>query len=299
MAKNIISMNISGAAKLMQDLPLREKISMVRHFGLNAIELHPYREWSGGLFNLSGRELKATKSLFAGLDGISIHAPMGDTPSVKDAQKRAEAIQGIRDSLRAGAFIGATVAVVHCRAAYIETDEDEKIVAEIYHDLGDYAEALGLLLAVETSTDLTSTQKFLRIIDAISHDNVGATIDTGHLLRCLTETEKQSENLPEIYNEIVITCTRELLRRGKLFHVHLNDVRVKNLWDHYGMGLGFVDFPRFFRTLVEGGYEGMLAMEIHRGDSDETGCITMEEMQSAVNFVKQELERARAVPASD
>jgi len=286
---NIVGVNISGAAKVLQDLSVEEKIEFVRGLGVNAVELHPYREWpaeQGGLFGQTGESLKSLGGLFKSLDAVSIHAPMGDTPTVKDQAKRAEAIEGVRDSLRAASFLGAGVAVVHIRAAYMETPEDEQEAARVYRDLGDYAQALGVKVAVETSTDLQSTAQFLRFIETIAHENVGATLDTGHLLRCMSEEEKSSDAAAGIYNDLMLGCANDLLQMGKLWHVHLNDVRRKNFLDHYGMGMGFVDFESVFTLLRKYDYAGMLLLEVHRGDSDEVGSITREEIQAAVDFVK-------------
>ncbi|NOZ24440.1 MAG: GNAT family N-acetyltransferase [Planctomycetes bacterium] len=296
--KDDIAINVSGAAVQFLNRNLAEKVEVARVFGLNSIELHPYKEWES-FFDLPGAELRRIKETAEALDRISVHAPMGDTFTILDDEKAQEAMDGDCDSIRAAGFLGAETVVIHVRMKYVESDGHKRRAADFIRDLGEYGQCFGVTIAVETSTDLRAPEDLADIIRYTNHPNVGVTIDTGHLLNCLSDADKKAEDVAVRYNAMLHKTLDLFLAEKKVYHIHLNDIRAGKLWDHYGMGLGFVDFDGTIEKLLGSGYRGILAMEIHRGDGDEVSSITAEEIQAATDFTKMLVAKHRSARGTD
>jgi len=83
-----LAINISGAAKCLEPMTFFEKVEFAKGCGVDAIELHPYKEWPGeGQFPFAGVEVEEAKRIrecCAALNGLSIHALMGQTFSSDD-----------------------------------------------------------------------------------------------------------------------------------------------------------------------------------------------------------------------
>lgn len=283
-----IGVNISGAARFLQPVSVEDKLAFVHSCGVEAFEIHPYKEWPtppGPLPLLPAAELARLREEARGFARISVHSLMGQTFSSGDDSLCEEAVLGNRRAIREAAFLGAEAVVIHCRMYEFDQPAVVDRVIPILEDVAEYGRLFGVRVCLETPTDVTCADHFLGLFDRVEHPGLLATLDTGHLLACLDEETRGSDCVGRVYNDLVCEVARGLLERGKLGHVHLNDVRT-DLRDHYGMGLGFVDFPRLFEVLASGAYEGMLVLEIHRGDDGTTGGITEQEFREAVAYVR-------------
>jgi len=284
-----IALNISGAANFLIPMPFAEKVKLAQDLGLSSVEFHPYQEWrgeAGPLFGRSGRELTSVLDLCRQLDRISIHAIVGPTIVTVDPKLRAKRVAGNKMSIVDAALLGAEVVVIHCRMAEITQLDVMQRVRPVLTDLAEYGAALGVRIAVETPTDLRHPDHFVSLMETFDHPNLGATLDTGHLLGCLGKDVKDSEDLPEKYNDVLFSLARDLLALGKLSHVHLNDIVADTLKDHYGMGIGFVDFRHVLGLAQDGGYRGIYVLEIHRGPNGVRGSLTHDECREAVELIK-------------
>ena len=280
-----VAINISGAAAFMQSMSFAEKVAFATTCGVNAIELHPYKEFPDGLLRLDADARERIRALCVGLNAISVHALMGQTIASDDEQARHQAAEGNKTAIDEAAFLGSRAVIIHCRMARIREPEVRNRVVPILRTLGEYGEDRSVRVCLETPTDLREPAQFEQLIEDVDHDNVGATIDTGHLLASLDEAAKKPDTVAEAYNSMLFDLTREVVAMGKLFHLHLNDIVSATLADHYGIGLGFVDFGRVLRFVNENGYAGMLALEIHRGPGGAVGSITPDEFRDAVHYV--------------
>jgi len=290
--KSQVAANISGAAEFLKPQGFFEKVAFARSCGVNAIELHPYQEWPEGgrsLLELEDADREAVRECCLTLDGISVHALMGQTFASDDEELRGEAIAGNLRAIEEAQFMGSRAVVVHCRMSRIAEPVVLDRVIPILKQLADHGEAHNVRVCLETPTDLRDPAQFVGLFEEVDHPWLGATIDTGHLLSCVDEDTKKTPRVVEVYNETLCGLTREIVAMGKLFHVHLNDIRIRGdaLPDHYGIGLGFVDFERVLGSVKESGYDGLLALEIHRGPGGEVGSITPDEFREAVDYVKQ------------
>ncbi len=272
-----------------------EKIDFARGCGLNAVELHPYKEWpadAAPLLELPPDQRARIHDACAGLDAVSVHALMGETFASDDPALREEARRGDHLAIEEAAFLGARAVVVHCRMRAIDQRSVLDRVLPVLTELAEHARDRGVNVCLETPTDLRRPEHFLALFERVQHPNLGAVIDTGHLLACLDEETRRSPRVADAYNELLFNLTREPLRMGKLYHVHLNDIRADTLADHYGIGLGFVDFPRIIGEMKRAGYAGLLAMEIHRGPSGEVGGLSPEGFRDAASYVRRVCESA-------
>lgn len=285
-----LAINISGAAKCLEPLTFFEKVAFAKNCGVDAIELHPYKEWPGeGQFPFAGveaEEAKRIRECCAALNGLSIHALMGQTFSSDDPALRDEAIAGNKLAIRQAEFLGSHAVVVHCRMEHIDAPAVWERVEPVLLDLAEYGAERGVRVCLETPTDLRDPTHFLSIFECAQHPNLGATLDTGHLLSCLDDEAKPPDRVADAYNGLLSGLACRLLAMGKLFHVHLNDIVAATLADHYGIGLGFVDFSRVLGEMQRRGYDGLLAMEIHRGPDGLVGSLAPEGFRQAAAHVR-------------
>lgn len=286
--KERVAINLTSAAKFLAAQAFLERIEFAKSCGLAAVEFHPSREWPADktrLFMLQEPELKRVRDCCQQIAGLSVHGPMGKTVAVPQASVRRQVTRDSKLAIREAAFLGATAVVVHCHMGEIDQPEVAGRVAPVLAGWAKYGQEFGVKVCLETPTDLRDPSHFTALIQQIDHPNLGATIDTGHLLKCLDEETKHSPRVAQAYNDMLLDLTRAVMSLGKLFHMHLNDIGADTLADHYGMGLGFVDFERVLKAVMDDGYEGLLVLEIHRGAGGEAGGITEDEFRQAVRHV--------------
>jgi sugar phosphate isomerase/epimerase len=113
--------------------------------------------------------------------------------------------------------------------------------------LGEYAQALGLQIALELEpfklSLVNDVDSMVRFLDDVGHPAVRANIDVSHL---------QLSHTPA-----------EALRRlkGKAIHVHISDCNGKVHGD-LPPGRGVVDFGPYLREIKELGIDGAVSIEL-------------------------------------
>ncbi len=116
-----------------------------------------------------------------------------------------------------------------------------------------YAEEKGVRLAVETGSHGAdfpgSPEELLHSVEV--HENVGITLDIGHLY---LSAQDRSGNEEKWISHVI-----EMLKE-KLVNIHIHDNR-GNSDDHMPPGQGDIDFKPIIRTLKEN-YEGPLILEL-------------------------------------
>ncbi len=129
----------------------------------------------------------------------------------------------------------------------IRPEDQWKWAVENVHYLGDYAESLGLEIAIELEpfrlslvNDLKKMKKFL---DDVGHKAVKANLDISHLALASVKAE-------EIHT-----------LKGRIAHVHFSDCDGKVHGD-LPPGRGVVDFPPYLRALKEVGFDGTVSIEL-------------------------------------
>lgn len=131
-------------------------------------------------------------------------------------------------------------------------------IARISEEVGQYAKSLGITLCFHphAGTLVFTREQIDFFLGNTNPDFVSLCIDTAH-------------------TTIADICPRDLARayKDRIGFVHLKDVdpaykdaadaREKMAFFH-ALGLGTVDFPGFVKTLREGGYDGVLCVELDR-----------------------------------
>jgi sugar phosphate isomerase/epimerase len=196
--------------------------------------------------------------------------PIAADRAIRDKSRR-ELLRSVDDS----GFWGASVATIHVVSEKnVPFREAKAELVELYRELGDRAAKYRTRLAIETTRPYSAAE-YLSLVEAVGRDNVGATVDTGHMSFFdkdlpFAKEERSTPAAIRRYNDLLLEIVRSL--GPKLFHFHVHDVRASDWRDHYVPGTGIVDFPRLFKHLNEVGYPGLLAAEIlHYEGSQEAG----------------------------
>jgi len=171
-------------------------------------------------------------------------------------------------------YFGAEMVTVHAgvRAADREQAEFLSDRVQYLRQLGDRAGELGVRIGVETEGG--AYDDYVRMIEAVDHPSVGATIDVGHCgyfaeVRGIDDLDERVEAL----NERICRLVAELGNRILLFHTH--NIRRSDWRDHRSVPDGVIDFRRLFQQCREIDYRGDFDIELEEEDretkSRETG----------------------------
>ena len=194
---------------------------------------------------------------------VSTHAPFVDmapfspNPALRDAARgqMVAAIEGV-------ASLGATTTTTHVSAKpTFEWPSYRQEVIDLYRRLGDLAGEAGVTVTIETGWP-ADIDEFAQLLWDIDHPAIGANVDVGHLPkdRALAGTEEGVAR----YNDELERHLRSLA--GKLWHMHLHDVRASDFRDHRAAGRGIIDYQRLMQVAVEVGFDGMYVFELEEPD---------------------------------
>ena len=133
-----------------------------------------------------------------------------------------------------------------------------KIVADAERVASEFG--LDLVFHPHVATYVETPEECERFFDAASHTNIGLCLDTGHCVYGQGDSVREAEKY-----------------KNKLRLVHVKDCNAKVLEEARGnkwtfeeaiehkvftvIGQGNIDFPAFFRTLVQNGYSGWSVVE--------------------------------------
>lgn len=132
-------------------------------------------------------------------------------------------------------------------------------------EMGDYAARAGIRIGVENAGG--GYEGYIALIEGIDHPAVGATLDIGH---CAYFEEVKS--LPSLRARIrrLNDLIEELVGRlgGKLFNLHLHNVRASDWKDHRSLPDGVIDIPRLVDRLKAIGYKGLFVIELEEPEAE-------------------------------
>ena len=126
--------------------------------------------------------------------------------------------------------------------------------AQLCEIANDLCTRLNLRYAFENHAEKTYAEIFAQI-DNAKHDRVGVALDTGW---CGTQGID------------AVDATKRLLDSGKLFIVHLKDVKAPGQHDTCTLGDGIVPCEQITRLLARSGWQGDIAIEHEPYDHDPT-----------------------------
>lgn len=146
-------------------------------------------------------------------------------------------------------------------------------IAEILKETVKRAEDAGIRLAIENHVDFTADE-ILEILQRVGSEYLGVNFDSGNCLRVFEDP---------------VEAARKLAKHT--YSTHIKDIqpchgspRHWTFWASAPAGSGIIDMPGVVRALVDGGYRGMLCVEIDflkDKQADETKGV-----ESAVNYLK-------------
>jgi inosose dehydratase len=142
------------------------------------------------------------------------------------------------------------------------TAEQWKHIGKIVADAERVANEFGLDLVFHphVATYVETPEECELFFDATSHTNVGLCLDTGHCVYghgdSVTEARKYKDKLRFVHIKDCDVKVLEQARANKWTFEEAIEHKVFTI-----IGKGDIDFPAFFRTLVENGYSGWSVVE--------------------------------------
>jgi inosose dehydratase len=142
------------------------------------------------------------------------------------------------------------------------TSEQWKHIGKIVADAEKVANEFGLDLVFHphVATYVETPEECELFYDATSHTNVGLCLDTGHCVYghgdSVTEAKKYKDKLRFVH---IKDCDVNVLQQARQNKWTFEDAIEHKVFTVIGQGN--IDFPAFFRTLVEIGYSGWSVVE--------------------------------------
>jgi sugar phosphate isomerase/epimerase len=123
-----------------------------------------------------------------------------------------------------------------------------ELAAQSLRDLGDFAAARGVKVAIETHDAFIRTDQLMELIRLTDHPAVGVLWDIHHPYRMMNETVEQS--------------LRHL--NGRILHAHVKDsvpAEEGTVFTYVLLGDGDVPVREAMVALTQGGYDGYYSLE--------------------------------------
>jgi len=124
-------------------------------------------------------------------------------------------------------------------------------ISEILSESVKKAEDAGIRLAIENHIDFEADE-ILEILDRVNSEYLGVNFDSGNALRVFEDPVEAARKLAE-----------------RTYATHIKDIdpatgspRDWTFWASAPAGSGIIDMPGVIHALAEGGYDGMLCVEI-------------------------------------
>lgn len=225
-------------------------------------------------------EKEKLKKYLKDFDDITVHAPFFDAPLFTHNEYiKTEVIRQIEESIAAASFIGASVVTIHPnkKKSYEQQEYWDEMI-NTFRSLGNCALKYGVRIAIENMFYLDNKlitrgvpdtpDDYIRLIEEINHDAVGANIDVGHFFGYVEPEIRCTNEGVSIYNEILMKVVTELSK--KIYHCHLHDLRRTDWREHRAViGKGIIDFERLFRYLKKTNYLGLMTLELEEKQKEE------------------------------
>lgn len=267
---------VVGANTAITGYGLFESIALIRRLGFPTVEVQNLvgvpeptpGKFPGFQLHRSDDALKRKiKDALEGFEHVTTHLPYTGLEYFARPGKAAEAgIETLEGAMRATAFLGAKIAVLHPKPGPgMSLEETWPIMLDRLRRWGDRAGKAGYRIALETGYP-RSVKDFVRLVEEVNHPEVGACLDVGHqgqyaeLTARVAPEEKGTKAGIRAYNDTNI----ELIERlgEKLIHLHVHDIEPETWKEHKPLIHGFVDYPRMLMKLREMDYRGVLMFEI-------------------------------------
>lgn len=181
---------------------------------------------------------------------LTLHATYRDLniASINPSVRRLSVAQ-VNESMELAQKLGAETVTIHpgkVAGRKIPRADCALQLTKSLKELADYAEDLGILLALENMAGekklCKTAPEILEAINAVGSENLGATIDFSHVYLMAISPKRTVDTL-----------------KHKLFNIHLSDSRAGS--DHIFLGGGIVNLNEIFDLLHDAGYKNSVVLE--------------------------------------
>jgi len=224
-----------------KELSVEGWVESAAGLGLDGIEMYePYLEsWERDYIEGLSEVIRDT-----GLE-VSMFTSYSHNFSHPDPNERAEEIEHVKRAIDVADVFGAKIVRLTAGVWHPGVGREETLrnVASCFEGLLDYAEAKGIVLALEDHPQIgTKIEDFMRILELVDDERLKVNLDTSNPLTVGDDPAKLAE-----------------LVKDKVVHVHASD-RDASL-EHVVLGEGIVNFGRIFGILKEAGFDGWISLE--------------------------------------
>lgn len=213
---------------------------------------------------------QAIQSLRSRFRRAVIHAPFADVPLVSpNPYIEKESMRQILMSVRAAGALDLEVVTVHAPAKIqgMKTAEFEARLVAKFQQLGEAAALAGTKIGLENWRFPCNPDEHGRILEAINHPAVGATLDVGHIKYWYARDGIQQldgdQGIAEYHERLFALLDRIA---PYLAHLHVHDVMAANLEDHHAPGRGVLDYRALIAKLDALQFDGVLLFEVSDTD---------------------------------
>jgi sugar phosphate isomerase/epimerase len=155
----------------------------------------------------------------------------------------------------------------------IKPEDQWKWAVENVRNVGEYAQSLGMEVAVELEpfhlSIVNSLDKMVQFLDDVAHPAVKANIDVSHLYL----SHSPAGGIVRL--------------RDRIAHVHFSDCDGKKHGD-LPPGRGVVDFPPYLKGLRDAGFNGTVSIELEYSPEPDKIVDWVREAYSATDRLMQE-----------
>jgi D-psicose/D-tagatose/L-ribulose 3-epimerase len=256
-------MKISICNELFQGWPIEKVFDYAARLGYDGVELAPFTlAESVRDVSMAERKRISKAAESAGIEIVGLHwllvKPGGLSINHPDGEVRKRTQDYLRELINFCGDLGGKV-LVHGspkqRTVQEGWDPSEawKRAHQTWEVCAKMSERQGILYCLEplspADTNFINTaDEALRMVQEIGHPNLKIAFD------CRSASLSEGAPLPQVLNGV--------LRNGNLGHVHVNDPNGR------GPGFGELQFPPVLRTLIDGGYQGYVSVEVFDFEPD-------------------------------
>jgi sugar phosphate isomerase/epimerase len=257
---------ISLCNEVIRELPFERQCEFARKVGYDGLEIAPFTLSDEPHLLPPGRRAELRRAAAAaGIAITGLHylmlAPKGLSITSADAAQRARTIDVMRRLCDLAADLGGRV-LVHGSPAQRRLEsgkeaEGRKWGAECFAAVAGAARKAGVTYCIEPlappeSNFISTVAEAAEVVRAIGSPAVRTMID------CAAAGRAEAQSIPDLL--------RQWLPTGLISHIHLNDPNRR------GPGEGELAFAPILRTLRDGGYAGIAAIEPFIYEPDGSSC---------------------------
>ena len=232
----------------------------------------------------------AVERLRSKFDGAVIHAPFVQTPLVSpNPHIERESRRQLLMSVRAAGALGLEAVTVHAGLPTGMTQEEfDPRLVEFLQILGEEAERAGTKIGLENWRYPATPEDHIRLLEAVDHPAVGATLDVGHICYWF-----ENEGITALTDETAVANYQARLHTlidqigPHIVHVHLHDVHPNPLRDHRQVGTGMIDFAPVVQQLVKYGFDGVMLFELGEADQRQAQAESVRLLVEAMRHVNE------------